>query len=82
MLKPLIEMLFGCQHSKLTWPQSPRREGRLNRFRRQEPAKITCLDCGAEFEYDWRRMRVGKRIYPVAHQHPDVRPTLDAKGEA
>jgi hypothetical protein len=79
MLKPLIEMVFGCQHSHTTFPMTPRREGPLHRFRRKEMPAITCLDCGAEFDYDWRHMKVGKRRYPPIHQHPDVRPTLDAE---
>ena len=79
MLKPLIEMVFGCQHEHLTWPQSPRRNGPLNRFRRKEPAHVTCTSCGCEWNYDFKTMTVGKRIYPPIHQHPDTRPTLDAE---
>ena len=77
MLKSIVESIFGCQHEHLTWPQSPRREGPLNRFRRKAPCKVTCTKCGAEFEYDWKQMRLGKQIYPKAHQHPDIAPTLE-----
>ena len=79
MLKPLIEMVFGCQHEKMTFPMSARREGPLHRFRRKELPTVTCLACGQEFLYNWKAMKVGRRIYPPIHQHPDVRPTLDAE---
>lgn len=76
MLRPLIELIFGCQHRNLTWPQSKRREGPLHRFHRKTTCTVTCLDCGAAMEYNWRQMKLGKRVFPAPHQHPQIAPTL------
>jgi hypothetical protein len=77
MLKSIAAAIFGCPHDKLTFPQSPRREGPLHRFRRKEPAHVTCIACGCEWLYDFKTMQTGKRIYPPIHQHPDIAPTLE-----
>jgi hypothetical protein len=58
----LLESLFGCLHQRVTFPQSPRRVGSLNRFQRRGPTHVTCLGCGQEFLYDWAEMRVGPKI--------------------
>jgi hypothetical protein len=56
MLK-LFDVLFGCAHKRYTFPLSAK--GSL----RPEAAAMTgtyvvCLDCGKEFAYDWRQMKV------------------------
>ena len=58
----LLESLFGCLHQRVSFPQSPRRVGSLNRFQRRGPTHVTCLECGAEWEYSWADMKAGKRI--------------------
>ena len=62
----MLESLFGCLHQRMTFPQSPRRIGSLNRFQRRGPTHVTCLGCGAEFLYDWAEMKAGKRIVTPA----------------
>ena len=42
----LLTWLIGCRHPGTTWPQG-----------KQNNAHITCLDCGAEFSYDWQEMK-------------------------
>lgn len=52
----LFSLFAGCLHRHTTFPQSPRRG---------TPAAdphVTCLDCGAEFGYDWSAMRIGARL--------------------
>ena len=49
----LLNLLFPCGHKRTTFP--------LTRSRR---TYVVCLDCGAEFDYDWRNMRVGNPIDP------------------
>ena len=72
MLNAIIEMFVGCQHQRTTFPLTPRSVGKPTRFRRKGGATyVACLDCGAELEYDWKAMKVGKRI-PRAHQHPNI----------
>ena len=58
----LLESLFGCLHQRVSFPQSPRRVGSLNRFQRRGPTHVTCLGCGREFTYSWEDMKVGKKI--------------------
>lgn len=51
----LLDVLFGCSHSRYTFPRTAKSGS---------PAASTtgvyvvCLDCGREFPYDWRQMKV------------------------
>ena len=53
----LVNMLFGCWHRKYSFPFTARGS------RRSAAAQVTgtyvvCLDCGKEFPYDWKQMKV------------------------
>jgi len=50
----ILRFLFGCSHPRTTFPLS--RAG--SRF---PLAYVVCLDCGQEFDYDWREMRIVPR---------------------
>jgi hypothetical protein len=57
-LTKLVDALFGCRHSKYSFPVTLR-----GRSRRPQAAALTgtyvaCLDCGRELPYDWREMKV------------------------
>lgn len=54
MLTALFDSLFGCSHRRTTFPISPRRSGNAGRTQ----PYVACLDCGAEFAYDWTEMRI------------------------
>jgi hypothetical protein len=46
--------MFSCRHRRTTFPQTPK-----SKF----PAvtnkpRVSCLDCGRGFVYDWQEMRV------------------------
>ena len=47
-----LDRLFGCPHSHTTFPFTPK-PGRS--------PYVVCLDCGAEFSYDWARMKIVPR---------------------
>ncbi|HLJ90440.1 MAG TPA: hypothetical protein VKZ53_26770 [Candidatus Angelobacter sp.] len=54
----LLDMLFGCWHKHYSFPIT-RKAGQ----RRPTAASLTgtyvvCLDCGREFPYDWKEMKV------------------------
>lgn len=57
MLASLLDFLFGCTHRNYSFPRTVRRGAR-------SPAAsvtgtyIVCLDCGKEFPYDWKAMKV------------------------
>jgi len=51
MLQLLIDTLFGCSHQRTTFPLTPTHS---------KSTYVTCLDCGKEFAYDWKAMRIGQ----------------------
>jgi hypothetical protein len=58
MFTGLMDLLFGCTHARYTFPMTAK-PGQP----RPEVASVTgtwivCLDCGKEFAYDWKQMRV------------------------
>jgi hypothetical protein len=59
MLNALLSALFRCPHRKTTFPLTPRKT-RTNAARPE--MYVVCLDCGQEFEYDWRGMRIRKAL--------------------
>ena len=59
MINAIIEAIFGCTHRRTTFPITPRSQGRASQFRKRQRTYIVCLDCGKEFDYNWKEMRVG-----------------------
>ncbi len=58
MIDTLLNLLFRCSHKRLTRPVTP--VGRAG-----EPhgtTYVVCLDCGKQFSYDVKEMRIGKPI--------------------
>jgi hypothetical protein len=57
----VVNLLFRCRHKHLTRPVTPVRTDKLS------PAGtyVACLDCGRQFRYDTREMRVGEAL-PLA----------------
>ena len=59
MFAKLVDVLFGCRHSRYSFPVTIRGA----KARRPQAATLTgtyvvCLDCGKEFPYDWQEMKV------------------------
>jgi hypothetical protein len=56
MLRSLLDTLFGCTHKNFTFPRSSKhgstRAGTIT------GTYVVCLDCGKEFAYDWRQMKI------------------------
>ena len=61
MIANLIDSLFGCSHKRITFPIT------IKPATHARPAApvgtyVVCLDCGGEFDYDWKEMKVlGRR---------------------
>jgi hypothetical protein len=58
MVAKLFDLVFGCRHSRYSFPVSLR-----GRTHRPQAAALTgtyvaCLECGREFPYDWQEMKV------------------------
>jgi hypothetical protein len=68
MMASLISYLFGCSHERTTFPMRTKRSSETSR----QGTYIVCLDCGREFDYNWKDMQAGAAVAP----HPAV--TLSA----
>lgn len=60
MILNVVDFLFGCSHKNYSFPITIKSKGNQ---RRPEAASVTgtyvvCTDCGKEFPYDWRQMKV------------------------
>ena len=53
----VLDMLFGCWHKRVSFPIT-RKADRRSGAALQSGTYIVCLDCGKEFAYDWKQMRV------------------------
>ncbi len=56
----LYDLVFGCSHKHCSFPITVK-----GKMRRSEAASVTgtyfvCLDCGKEFPYDWKEMRMAR----------------------
>lgn len=62
MIAALLNSLFGCSHDRTTFPLTPSRRTRLSNEASRQGTYVVCLDCGKEFDYDWKQMRVGNAV--------------------
>jgi hypothetical protein len=54
-MRQIFSWLFGCHHKRTSFPLTSR--SRTGTY-------VACLDCGKEFAYDWRRMRIIRELPP------------------
>ena len=59
MFAKLVDVFFGCRHTRYSFPVTIRGA----KAHRPEAAALTgtyvaCLGCGREFPYDWQEMKV------------------------
>ena len=54
MLQSILNTIFGCSHQSTTFPLTP--------LRKTNGTYVVCLDCGKEFAYDWKTMRIGEAV--------------------
>jgi len=72
MLNSLFSSIFGCTHNRTTFPLTPSRRSKMADSSRNG-TYIVCLDCGKEFDYNWKEMRIGSPVDKLtihAEQHP------------
>ena len=71
MFGKLIESVFGCRHSRYSFPITVRHSS----IQTEVPAAahtgtyVACLECGKELPYDWRQMKVLTRLSENAPVH-------------
>lgn len=58
MVAKLIDLVFGCRHSRYSFPVTIRGVGRRPQAAALTGTYVACLDCGKEFPYDWHEMKV------------------------
>jgi hypothetical protein len=71
MIDSLLNLLFRCSHRRLTRPVTP-----VNRAGVSDgQTYVVCLDCGKQFAYDLRKMRIEGPLDSSPHTgvlHPDM----------
>jgi hypothetical protein len=75
MFSKMMDTMFGCRHSHYSFPLTVR-NGRRSKAASRTGTYVACLDCGTEFPYDWRAMRV------LDAQEPEAVPALVTKEAA
>jgi hypothetical protein len=58
MIVKLIDALFGCRHSRYSFPVTIRGGVRRPQAAALTGTYVACLECGREFPYDWQDMKV------------------------
>ena len=58
MIATLFDVLFGCSHTRYSFPITAKRSSRRSEAASMTGTYVVCLDCGKEFAYDWERMKV------------------------
>ena len=62
MLSSLWDVFFGCHHTNYSFPMSSKSLKQRSAAATETGTYVVCLDCGQEFAYDWRQMKVVSRI--------------------
>jgi hypothetical protein len=60
MINFLMSLLAGCFHRKTTFPLTPIHDILASPISSAVGSRtyVVCLDCGKEFPYNWREMRI------------------------
>ena len=58
MFSKLMDAMFGCRHTRYSFPITVRAGSRRNPGTQRTGTYVACLDCGKEFRYDWHEMRI------------------------
>jgi len=58
MVAKLFDLVFGCRHSRYSFPVTMRGSAQRPQAGALTGTYVACLDCGKEFPYDWQEMRV------------------------
>ena len=58
MISKLLDVLFGCRHTSYSFPMSARAVKQHSAAGSLTGTYVVCLECGKEFPYDWKQMKV------------------------
>jgi hypothetical protein len=54
----LFDLVFGCSHKRCSFPMTTRGAKRRTPAASLTGTYVVCLDCGKEFPYDWKTMKM------------------------
>jgi hypothetical protein len=66
MFNSLLNAMFGCSHKRTTFPITPARRSQMSGETSRRGTYVVCLDCGKEFDYDWKDMKISPGIMKPA----------------
>jgi hypothetical protein len=72
----LVDLLFGCWHKNYSFPITQKAGTRRSPAAQATGTYVVCLDCGKEFAYDWKQMKV-LSARPQIAEEPVAAPTLE-----
>jgi|tagenome__1003787_1003787.scaffolds.fasta_scaffold19526149_1 hypothetical protein len=58
MIANLMDMLFGCWHTNYSFPITTKSGSARHYGAQATGTYVVCLECGKEFAYDWKTMKV------------------------
>jgi hypothetical protein len=58
MFARLLDTVFGCWHSRCSFPLTLRSGSRRSKAASLTGTYVVCLDCGRELPYDWNAMKI------------------------
>lgn len=73
MIANVMDMLFGCWHTNYSFPITAKK-GHQKEAARVTGTYVVCLECGKEFPYDWKTMKVvsgNPKLEPVLVETPE-----------
>jgi hypothetical protein len=77
MITDFVDILFGCWHSNYSFPITAK-VGARGKAAQVTGTYVVCLDCGKEFPYDWKQMKVVEAQRPSRNSNeadaPDFSP--------
>ena len=56
MITSLLNVMFGCSHKRTTFPIT--RRSQISTGGTRTGTYVVCLECGQEFAYNWKDMRM------------------------
>ena len=82
MIINFVDMLFGCWHNNYSFPISTKSGQRRSQAAQATGTYVVCLDCGKEFGYDWKQMKVVNGIPRPSNAMVDASAPLVSKQAA
>jgi hypothetical protein len=76
MLAKFTDMFFGCWHKNYSFPITARPGQRRSGAALATGTYVVCLDCGKEFAYDWKQMKI---VSPDAKTAPALAEAVEQR---